>query len=192
MVKSDLYRELLPVLNAGRIELLDNPRLVSQLCALERRTARGGRDSIDHPPGAHDDIANSVAGVAALLSGGDRPRTSRGFWELTRQRSAELGIASAQRAARRSPRRTMGILTWWLTSSRWCRVQSVGVARTEQYRARAGHASVETGVKLGLGLPVPGAEIAKLGRETADRISEERRRAKGKRRKYQAPPAAQI
>jgi hypothetical protein len=45
---------------------LDNQRLAAQLCSLERRTARGGRDSIDHPPGAHDDLANAVAGVAAL------------------------------------------------------------------------------------------------------------------------------
>jgi hypothetical protein len=40
-----------PLLNSGRVELLDNSRLISQLCNLERRTARGGRDSIDHPPG---------------------------------------------------------------------------------------------------------------------------------------------
>jgi hypothetical protein len=62
--KNDLYRDLLPLLNSGRVELLDLPRLVAQLCSLERRTARGGRDSIDHPPGAHDDVANCVAGVA--------------------------------------------------------------------------------------------------------------------------------
>ena len=61
--KSDLYRDLLPILNSGRAELLDVPRLVSQLCGLERRTARGGRDSIDHAPGAHDDLSNSVAGA---------------------------------------------------------------------------------------------------------------------------------
>jgi hypothetical protein len=34
-----------------------------QLTSLERRTSRGGRDSIDHAPGAHDDIANAVAGA---------------------------------------------------------------------------------------------------------------------------------
>jgi hypothetical protein len=61
--KSDLYRDLLPILNSGRAELLDVPRLMSQLCGLERRTARGGRDSIDHAPGAHDDLSNSVAGA---------------------------------------------------------------------------------------------------------------------------------
>ena len=70
--KSDLYRDLLPKLNSGEVDLLDNPRLVAQLCGLERRTARGGRDSIDHSPGAHDDIANAVAGLVA--SAAARPR----------------------------------------------------------------------------------------------------------------------
>jgi hypothetical protein len=42
--------------------------LVDQLVNLERRTGRGGRDIIDHPPHGHDDIANAVAGVCELLS----------------------------------------------------------------------------------------------------------------------------
>ena len=44
--KSDIYRDLLPLINSGEVELLDNKRLINQLCNLERRTARGGRDSI--------------------------------------------------------------------------------------------------------------------------------------------------
>jgi hypothetical protein len=40
--------------------------LISQLHGLERRTARGGRDSIDHAPGAHDDVANAVAGALVI------------------------------------------------------------------------------------------------------------------------------
>jgi hypothetical protein len=64
--KSDLYRDLLPLINSRKIELLDDARLLIQLVGLERRTARGGRDSIDHAPGAHDDVANAVAGLAAL------------------------------------------------------------------------------------------------------------------------------
>jgi hypothetical protein len=62
--KSQLYQGLLLLLNSGMIELVDSTRLVNQLCALERRTARGGKDSIDHPSGHHDDIANAVAGFA--------------------------------------------------------------------------------------------------------------------------------
>jgi hypothetical protein len=64
--KSELYRDLLPVLNSGGASLLDAPRLVNQLISLERRTARGGRTSIDHPPGGYDDLANAVAGALAL------------------------------------------------------------------------------------------------------------------------------
>jgi hypothetical protein len=67
--KTQIYTEFLPVLNSGRVELLDNARLITQLCALERRTGRGsGRDVIDHPPGGHDDIANSVAGAVVLAA----------------------------------------------------------------------------------------------------------------------------
>jgi hypothetical protein len=66
MAKSQLYGALLPLLNSSRIDLLDNGRLVSQLANLERKTARGGRDSIDHPQGKLDDSANVCAGLAAI------------------------------------------------------------------------------------------------------------------------------
>ncbi len=66
--KSDLYRDALPLLNSGLVELLDEPRLLAQIGSLERRTARGGRDSIDHGPGGHDDLANVVLGLAATLA----------------------------------------------------------------------------------------------------------------------------
>jgi len=69
--KNDLYRDALPLLNSGKVQLLDHARLATQLCSLERRTARGGRDSIDHPPGGHDDIAN--AAVGALLHAKIKP-----------------------------------------------------------------------------------------------------------------------
>jgi hypothetical protein len=64
--KSDLYRELLPAVMARRVDLLDDPKLLAQLVGLERRVGRGGRDSIDHPPGAHDDVANSTAGALVM------------------------------------------------------------------------------------------------------------------------------
>jgi len=62
-------------LNSGRLELLDVPLLASQLAGLERRVGRGGRDSIDHPPGGHDDLVNAAAG--ALLAG--KAAAGRGF-----------------------------------------------------------------------------------------------------------------
>jgi len=67
--KSAIYQEFLAVINSSRCELLDNARMIGQLCSLERRTARGGRDSIDHPPGLHDDIANAAAGVLVQVAG---------------------------------------------------------------------------------------------------------------------------
>jgi len=66
-VKSDLFRDLLPLLNSGRIVLPKSDRLVNQIVGLERRTARSGKDSIDHGPGSHDDLANAVAGAADLI-----------------------------------------------------------------------------------------------------------------------------
>ena len=66
--KSEIYRDFLPMLNGSRAELLDVKRLGSQLAGLERRTARSGRDSIDHPPGGHDDMANAVAGALLLAT----------------------------------------------------------------------------------------------------------------------------
>ena len=76
--RSDFYRDALPLLTSTSIELPDHARLVAQLCSLERRTGRG-KDSIDHAPRAHDDIANAVAGVAVLAAGrggGSRHRIS--------------------------------------------------------------------------------------------------------------------
>jgi hypothetical protein len=64
--KSDLYRDLLPAVNSGLVDLLDHDRLTAQLAGLERRTARGGRDSIDHAPGGHDDLANAACGAIVI------------------------------------------------------------------------------------------------------------------------------
>ena len=75
--KSDLYHDALPLLNSKRVELLEHQRLSAQLCGLERRTSRAGRDSIDHAPGGHDDIANAVCGVLVGLELDRRPALIR-------------------------------------------------------------------------------------------------------------------
>lgn len=66
--RSDLYRDLLPKLNSGQVSLLDNRELVNQIALLERRVSRGGRESIDHAPNGHDDLANAAAGLVSLCS----------------------------------------------------------------------------------------------------------------------------
>jgi hypothetical protein len=71
--RSELYLAFLPLVNSGRVDLLDSPRMVTQFCGLERRTARSGKDTVDHAPGAHDDVANAVAGVIAMSSSGRSP-----------------------------------------------------------------------------------------------------------------------
>ena len=66
---SDNYLQFLPILNSGRCELLDHPRMIGQFLCLERRTAPSGRDMISHPKGTHDDIAVAVAGACVLAAG---------------------------------------------------------------------------------------------------------------------------
>lgn len=94
--KSDLFRDLLPLLNSGRIVLPKSDRLLNQLTGLERRTARSGRDSIDHGPGGHDDLANAVAGAADLITLAARrelPQAAFGRWATSvdvPQRSSHL------------------------------------------------------------------------------------------------------
>jgi hypothetical protein len=65
--KSQLYQALVPLLNSKRIDLLDHAKTVNQLVALERHVGRSGRDLIDHPPGQHDDLCNSLADACALV-----------------------------------------------------------------------------------------------------------------------------
>ena len=83
--RSDLYRDMLPILNSGTADLLDSQHLINQLVSLERRVARGGRESIDHPPTGHDDLANAVAGALDLCA---KPKqivtVDYGFWGRVR------------------------------------------------------------------------------------------------------------
>ena len=72
--KSELYRDLLPIINSKAVDLIEHDRLMIQLTSLERRTSRGRKNSIDHAPGAHDDVANAVAG--ALVTAYKEPGVS--------------------------------------------------------------------------------------------------------------------
>ncbi|GJD47023.1 hypothetical protein AFCDBAGC_4908 [Methylobacterium cerastii] len=88
--KTDIYRDFLPVLNSQRVRLLNVPKLEKQLVALERRTTRGtGRDIIDHPPhkGAHDDVANAVAGAVVHVESQSQPLV------VTAEQAAAFGKA---------------------------------------------------------------------------------------------------
>ena len=57
LTKSEIYEEIEPILNGGRIVLLDHPNLESQFLGLVWRASK-----IDHPSGEHDDLANERSG----------------------------------------------------------------------------------------------------------------------------------
>jgi hypothetical protein len=69
LTRSELYVAMLALINAKSVELPEHPRLVNQLVGLQRRLRSAGRELVDHPThgGAHDDLANSVAGAAVLV-----------------------------------------------------------------------------------------------------------------------------
>lgn len=64
--RSALYLEFMARINSGAVTLPPDQKMQRQFANLERRAHRGGRDTIDHPPGAHDDRANAVAGAVAF------------------------------------------------------------------------------------------------------------------------------
>lgn len=66
--KSEVYLETEPLFAQGIIKIPNERTLVSELRNLERRTHRGGRDSVDHPAGGKDDFANACCGAAWLAS----------------------------------------------------------------------------------------------------------------------------
>jgi hypothetical protein len=63
LTKSDVYRNFLPLMSSGRVELLDNDRLIAQLCGLERHVGPSGKDQITHPDRGHDDLIKAAAGA---------------------------------------------------------------------------------------------------------------------------------
>ena|SRR5262249_22370368 len=99
--KGALYLNMLPFINSGRIELLDESRSLAQLCALERRTGHGRGDVIDHPPGHFDDAINSIAGAISLCSkfGGYNVRALAG---VDPDDADDPTAARAERAASRA------------------------------------------------------------------------------------------
>jgi hypothetical protein len=66
--KSELYLEALPLFTTRTVTLLDHHALRVNLVQLERRTARSGKDSVDHPTGGSDDYANAACGCLTLLA----------------------------------------------------------------------------------------------------------------------------
>jgi hypothetical protein len=94
---SEAFLELLPKINQGSIQLLDDRHQTAQLIALERIKSKTGRDTLSHPDGGHDDRANALAIASTLerkpkmfvFSGGDISRADL-FTESLLQRRSPL------------------------------------------------------------------------------------------------------
>ena len=69
--RSAIYMDSLPLFTSGRARLIDNPKMVNQFAALERRTFSTGRERIDHGVSGHDDLANAAA-LALVLAASKR------------------------------------------------------------------------------------------------------------------------
>lgn len=65
--KTQIYLELLPMINSGTVKFIDNKKIVNQLKRLDRRVSKNGRELVDHPVGSHDDVINAAAGSLVML-----------------------------------------------------------------------------------------------------------------------------
>jgi len=80
--KSMIYLELVPLVNSGRVGLLDVPEALRELRGLDRRRGFGGRDKVDVQGGrGHDDQANVIAG--ALVLAAESKRASKSVFVVT-------------------------------------------------------------------------------------------------------------
>jgi hypothetical protein len=68
LTRSELYLEGLPLFARGLVSIPANTTLLRELRLLERRTARSGRDFVDHGVGGSDDYANSLFGALHLAA----------------------------------------------------------------------------------------------------------------------------
>ena len=66
LVRSELYLAGLPLFTRGIVSIPDLAQLLRELRLLERRTARSGKDSVDHGVGGSDDYANALFGALHL------------------------------------------------------------------------------------------------------------------------------
>jgi hypothetical protein len=74
LTASEYFLELIPFVNQGNIELLDDPQQTRQIVMLEMEKSRSGKESLGHPQGQHHDRANSLAISARVGRGCGIPR----------------------------------------------------------------------------------------------------------------------
>jgi hypothetical protein len=92
--RSEIYLEALSAINSKQVSLLDNPKLIQQLVSLERRTARSGKDSVDHRNGSHDDLANAGMGALVYALASERRRAVLHFASIPNRDARLTGMSS--------------------------------------------------------------------------------------------------
>jgi hypothetical protein len=68
LVRSELYLAGLPLFTRGVVSIANQAALLRELRLLERRTARSGKDTVDHGVGGSDDLANALFGALHLAA----------------------------------------------------------------------------------------------------------------------------
>lgn len=68
LTASEIYLSFLPLAANASVELLDSKRLKSQFAGLERKARAGGKDTISHYTGGHDDVCNAAAGACVMAN----------------------------------------------------------------------------------------------------------------------------
>jgi hypothetical protein len=65
---SAVYLHALPVWTSNSVLMLDHQVAIDQTANLRRKLGSGGRETVDHPRGLHDDIAVVIAGLIYRLT----------------------------------------------------------------------------------------------------------------------------
>lgn len=79
---SEAFINLLTLINAGQVRLLDDPVLRRELSRLERRPGAAGREIVEHPRNGHDDVA--AASAFALVAAYETHAVGGWAWGETR------------------------------------------------------------------------------------------------------------
>jgi hypothetical protein len=101
-VRSELYLEGLALFARGLVNIPPISILLRELRLLERRTARSGKDSVDHGVGGSDDYANALFGALHLVAKPPEENKISGYPILVtapRHYFGDFGSAAATDAA---------------------------------------------------------------------------------------------
>jgi hypothetical protein len=134
LAKSDIYLECIPLFSRGLVRLPDHPKLLRELRLLHLQRHSGGRQSVDHPKGEHDDFANACCGVLRELSaylGYDH--TYRAF----QPGFVDEDVVQPQPAAQPEPSaaRFFGTADWWRAMPRATQTTSANEKLRQLYAA---------------------------------------------------------